>query len=104
MIEQIAPLLVMLLVLLWVIGMLEKRLTRIERRLAKLFPIEAKVDLLLKSSGLEYDPNGGLPDGVLEAIQAGKKIEAIKRYREATSVSLAEAKSFIEEIQRRAGL
>ena len=39
----------------------------------------------------------------MKALQAGQMIEAIKRYREAMSVSLAEAKSVIEEAQRRAG-
>jgi ribosomal protein L7/L12 len=37
----------------------------------------------------------------MKALQAGQKIEAIKHYREAISVSLAEAKSVIEEVQRR---
>jgi ribosomal protein L7/L12 len=45
-----------------------------------------------------------LPSDVVTALRAGQKIEAIKRYRDAISVSLAEAKSVIEEAQRRAGL
>jgi ribosomal protein L7/L12 len=32
---------------------------------------------------------------------AGKKIRAIKYYREATGVGLKEAKDFVEEVQRR---
>ena len=71
--------------------------------LAKLTPIEAKLDLLLKAARLEYDPLGNLGD-VVKAVQAGQKIEAIKRYREVMSVSLAKAKSVVEEAQRRAGL
>jgi ribosomal protein L7/L12 len=45
-----------------------------------------------------------LPGDVAKALQAGQKIDAIKRYREVMSVSLAEAKDVIEEAQRRAGL
>jgi ribosomal protein L7/L12 len=40
----------------------------------------------------------------VKALQAGQKIDAIKRYRAVMTVSLAEAKSVIEEAQRRAGL
>jgi hypothetical protein len=101
--EQTALLVMMLALFLFVL-LLGKRLMSLERRLAKLTPIEAKLDLLLKSSGVEYDPYGTLPHGVREAIEAGRKIEAIKHYRAATSVSLGEAKSAIEEIQRRVGL
>jgi ribosomal protein L7/L12 len=75
-----------------------------EMRLAKLIPIDAKLDLLLKAARLEYDPLAQLPSDVVKALQAGQKIEAIKRYREVMSVSLAEAKSVIEEGQRRASL
>jgi ribosomal protein L7/L12 len=43
-----------------------------------------------------------LPSVAGDVVKAGQKIEAIKRYRKAMSVSLAEAKSVIEEAQRRA--
>jgi len=82
----------------------EIELPSIEKRLAKLTPIDAKLDLLLKASGLEYDPLAQLPSDVVKALQASQKIEAIKRYRESMSVSLTEAKSVVEAAQRRAGL
>ena len=63
-----------------------------------------KARLLLKAAHLEYDPLTQLPGDVVKALQAGQKIEAIKRYREVMSVGLAEAKSVVEEAQRRAGL
>jgi|SRR5689334_3906075 ribosomal protein L7/L12 len=93
-----------IVVLFLLIALLERRLISVEKRLAKLTPIDAKLDLLLKASGLEYDPLAHLQGDVVKALQAGQKIEAIKRYRETMSVSLAEAKSVIEEAQRRAGL
>jgi ribosomal protein L7/L12 len=59
---------------------------------------EAKVDLLLKQAGLTYDPRANVPPGVLEALQAGQKIEAIRQYRVATGVDLKTAKEFVESL------
>jgi ribosomal protein L7/L12 len=95
---------ILILVLFLLITLLGTRLISMEKRLAKLTPIEAKLDLLLKAAQLEYDPLRNLPGDVVKALQAGQKIEAIKRYREVMSVSLAEAKSVIEEAQRGAGV
>jgi ribosomal protein L7/L12 len=102
--EQTAVIAVMMLCVVLVIGMLGKRMVRIEQRVAKLSSIEAKLDLLLKHAGLEYDPYKSLPREVVEAVQSGRKIEAIKLYRETTAVGLKEAKDFIKEVQRRGGL
>jgi ribosomal protein L7/L12 len=102
--EATAFLSILILVLFLLIAMLTGRLIKMEKRLAKLIPIDAKLDLLLKAARPEYDPLAQLPSEVVKALQAGQKIKAIKHYREATSVSLAEAKSVIEEAQRRAGL
>jgi ribosomal protein L7/L12 len=95
---------IVILVLFLLIALLGRRLISVEKRLAKLIAIDAKLDLLLKAARLEYDPLGNLPGDVAKALQAGQKIDAIKRYREVMSVSLAEAKDVIEEAQRRAGL
>ena len=57
---------------------------------------EAKVDLLLKHAGITYDPHANVPPGVVEALRAGKKIEAIRQYRMATGAGLKEAKEFVE--------
>ena len=43
-----------------------------ENRLAKLIPIDAKLDLLLKAARLEYDPLAQLPSEVVKALQAGR--------------------------------
>ena len=70
----------------------------------RLSRIEAKLDLLLKNAGSRVeDPFADLPPPVVEALRAGNKIEAIKRYREATGAGLKEAKEFVEEVQRRVG-
>jgi hypothetical protein len=102
--EQTAFITVMILCVILLIGLLGARLGKIELRIAKLSIMDAKLDLLLKHSGLEYDPYKNLPRAVVEAVQNGKKNEAIKRYREATAVGLKEAKNFIEEVQRRGGV
>ncbi len=68
------------------------------RELSRLCRVEAKLDLLLKHAGLAFDPKAEAPAGVLEALERGQKIEAIKLYREATGVSLAEAKVFVEDL------
>lgn len=79
------------------------RLVAIERRIAALWRVDAKLDLLLEQAGIEFDPYKELPRQVTEALQRGEKIQAIKHYREATGVGLKEAKEFIEEIQRKSG-
>ncbi|MFI5621941.1 ribosomal protein L7/L12 [Nocardioides sp. NPDC051685] len=84
------------LVLLYVVIESSSTRTRTEltRRLNRL---EDKVDLLLKQAGLEEPP---LPrqDEFVALVRAGKKIEAIKVYREATGVGLAEAKRAVEQL------
>ena len=45
------------------------------------------------------DPAKVLPAGVVEALKAGNKIEAIKRMRESSGIGLAEAKAMIDAIE-----
>jgi hypothetical protein len=66
-----------------------------------LWRIEAKVDLLLKHSNIEFDPYSNLPREVADAVGRGEKVRAIKSWREVTEAGLKEAKDFIEEVQRR---
>lgn len=65
---------------------------------ARLRRIEAKLDLLIKHAGLTYDPYANLPLVVQEAIRRGEKVTAIKLYRDATGVDLAEAKEAVEDL------
>ena len=73
-------------------------LARLRKRLPALSRIEAKLDLVLQHAGLKYVPYANLPAPVINALQNGKKIEAIKLYREATGAGLKEAKELIEEV------
>jgi hypothetical protein len=102
--EQTAIIALFFLFVVLIIGVLGARLSTLELRLGKLSSVDAKLDLLLKHAGLEYDPYKNLPPAVVEALRSGKKIEAIKCYRQASGVGLKEAKDFIEEAQRRGGL
>jgi ribosomal protein L7/L12 len=91
------------LCLILLVSLLGGRLSTMELRIGKLARVDAKLDLLLKHFDLKYDPYENLPTAVVEALRSGKTILAIKYYREATAVSLKEAKDFIEETQRRGG-
>lgn len=102
--EQTAFISFLILSATLVIVLLGTRLNKIESKISMLSRVDAKLDLLLKQSGLEYDPYKHLPPSVVDAVQRGKKIEAIKRYREMTGVGLKEAKEFIEDVQRRGGV
>jgi len=80
------------------------RLNGIRSRVAVLSRIEAKLDLLLKQANIKFDPYANVPLDIVQALRDGKKIEAIKLYRQASGVGLKEAKDFVEEVERRAGV
>ncbi len=77
------------------------RLAVLERRLARLSRLDAKVDALLEAAGVSFDPMRDVPVGVREALEQGETILAIKRFREATGAGLKEAKDFVDDIRRR---
>lgn len=68
--------------------------------LKKLSRTDAKLDLLIKHAGLEFEPFKGLPTQVIDAIKRGEKVKAVKLYREACGVSLKQAKAVIDELER----
>lgn len=67
----------------------------LEARLAR---VEAKLDLLLEQAGIPYDPASRCPAGVMEALAQGRKIEAIRLYRQGTGAGLAEAKRAVDSL------
>jgi ribosomal protein L7/L12 len=75
-----------------------------QQHAARLSRLEGKLDALLKHEGIQFDPYADVPPAVLDAVRSSRKIEAIKACRAATGAGLAEAKSFVEELQRRASL
>jgi hypothetical protein len=71
----------------------ELALTRRIRRL------EEQVALLSDKLGVTWEePGSGIPPEIVDLARRGKKIEAIKAYRELTGVGLAEAKDVIDGI------
>lgn len=70
--------------------------------LARLVALERKVAHLYEHLGIaEPEPaaaTGEVDPRVLDAIQEGNEIQAIKFQREATGAGLAEAKQAVEEI------
>jgi ribosomal protein L7/L12 len=75
----------------------------------RLRKLETQVAYLYRHLGL--DPadavptaSGGLDADVVQLINSGNKIHAIKLYRERTGLGLAEAKDAIEAFERRYSL
>jgi ribosomal protein L7/L12 len=74
---------------------LELKFEAISERLAA---IEAQLKALSENAGIPYEePFAELPPEVLELAQAGKKMEAVKRYRELTG---ADGKEAIDAVGR----
>jgi ribosomal protein L7/L12 len=83
------------------IAILFMRLAAIERRLDRVSRIDAKLDAVLRHSGIRFDELEDVPAGVREALQQGHTVLAIKRFLQATGAGLKEAKEFVEEVRRR---
>ena len=67
--------------------------------LMRLRRLEEQVAQLSARAGLLWDDGtGGIPADVVALARDGKKIEAIKRYREITGVGLAEAKEVVDRL------
>jgi len=90
-----------LAVILVIVYSLAKRVIEMRTRMGPLlYRVDAKLDLLLKQANIKFDPYANIPPDVAAAARAGKKILAIKLYRQSSGVGLKEAKDFIEEFQR----
>ncbi|MEW2166994.1 ribosomal protein L7/L12 [Streptomyces sp. NPDC007084] len=69
------------------------RLGRTERKIAR---VERRLDLIIGHFGIQED-SSSFPE-VAELLRDGKKIKAIKAYREATGADLVEAKNAVERM------
>ena len=94
----IALVLACLLLVLYRSDQVSRSVRNLESRQSR---TEGKLDALLQNAGVTYDPYANVNPHVLEAIRAGKKIEAIKRYREVSGVGLKDAKEYVERIAGR---
>ncbi len=64
----------------------------------KIDRLAAKLDLLLRASGIDPNPPVIFSERVRKAAAAGRKIEAIKFYREDLGLGLGEAKDAIDKM------
>ncbi|MFJ8537128.1 ribosomal protein L7/L12 [Streptomyces sp. NPDC093591] len=72
---------------------IQSRISRTDQRVAR---VERKLDLILDHLGLQDDEPR--MDEVLVLLRNGKKIEAIKVYREITGAGLKEAKDAVDRM------
>ncbi|MER7490849.1 hypothetical protein ABTY20_34210 [Streptomyces sp. NPDC126497] len=72
---------------------IQGRLSRNERRVAR---VERKLDLVLGHLDLHEEIPGR--DEILALVREGKKIQAIKLYRETTGADLVEAKQAVDRL------
>ena len=72
---------------------LERHFQQINKRLAD---IEAQLKKVSDSAGVAYDePMAEVPSDVIELAQAGKTMDAVKRYREVTGAGAEEAMTVV---------
>ncbi|MEV5440142.1 ribosomal protein L7/L12 [Streptomyces sp. NPDC052682] len=81
------------LVLLLALVTLQSRIAQAERRAVR---VERKLDRILDHLGLREDEPWR--DEVEALVRDGRRIQAIKVYREATGVGLAEAKEAVDRL------
>jgi len=73
---------------------------------SRVLMLEGQVKYLYKSLNIEFVPEEHMEDNplVVEMLNKGKELDAIKVYRQATNASLVEAKQAIEDMRRRLGI
>jgi ribosomal protein L7/L12 len=101
--EWVVPFAVMLPLVLLVLVVASGRRSAADRQAQRLAAVERKLDLIMTHLGIR-EPEPDLPAAVLQELLAGRKIQAIKEYREATGVGLKEAKDAVELLARQRGL
>jgi len=87
----------LLLTAILVLMYLQAKFSDQRRALARL---ESKLDALLQSQGVAFSPYSDIPDEILNEVRAGRKVEAIKLYRQRTGVGLKEASAVINALEQ----
>jgi ribosomal protein L7/L12 len=61
--------------------------------------IELQLERLSQAAGIPYDrPGAGIPQNVVDLVNANKRIDAIKELTRQTGMSLVEAKDALEDV------
>lgn len=77
----------------------DQEILELRRRVEKL---ERQMMFVLQQQDIEYRDtlNQTAPLEVVELLRQGRKLQAIKVYREATGVGLKQAKDYVESLER----
>ena len=76
---------------------LENEVFELRQRVARL---ERHIDFLTQAMGLEYeDQPSAVSPQLIDLLRRGKKIQAIKVYRQTTGASLKASKEYIETLE-----
>jgi ribosomal protein L7/L12 len=71
----------------------------IDQVFARLRGIEEQLAILSEKAGVPYEaPSRTVPEEVLELVQAGDRMGAIKKYRELTGCGMDEAKEMVAKL------
>jgi hypothetical protein len=71
----------------------------IQRFFERFRAIEAQLALLSEKLGVPYDnPASSLPPEIVELVHAGKRMEAVTRYRQLTGADFATARDAIAQL------
>jgi hypothetical protein len=71
----------------------------IQKFFARFRAIEAQLVLISDKLGIPYEnPADTAPQGVVELVHAGKRLEAVTRYRQLTNASLQEARDVVASL------
>lgn len=78
----------------------EREILELKQRVARL---ETQLAYLLRSLGLGYPepPAHEVSPEIVDLVRRGKKIEAIKRFRQETGAGLSDAKRVIDSLEQR---
>jgi ribosomal protein L7/L12 len=101
--EWVVPFAVLLPFMLVLLVAGSGRRTAADHQARRLAAVERKLDLVMAHLGI-HEPEPDAPGAVLQELLAGRKIQAIKAYREATGAGLREAKDAVELLARQRGL
>jgi len=76
----------------------DNEILELRQRIAKL---ESQMAFIFKHQGINYreEPNQVVSPEIINLMRQGKKIQAIKLYRQETGVGLREAKEFVESLE-----
>ncbi|WP_371102929.1 hypothetical protein [Streptomyces sp. PU_AKi4] len=75
------------------VASIQSHLSRVDRRAAR---VERKLDAVMRHLDLHEEIQGR--DEILDLVRQGKKVQAIKRYRENTGADLVEAKQAVDRL------